>query len=245
MLGLTLNSYQSIQDLWGYGYSLGGWAWWTVLHESSFLHISQRARPLLLFCIIYSSMFAWWTALENRDGLSRQSKRQAYLLSSIIKVSRWGKCQAGLLPIIKDWCYLSSVFTPYNAMHCVCSYYLPLVCIVLWEIQAERTSTRNADALSNKCSFASDPGILCLLPTSLKLVRLTYSLVSGVQFQTLNCSWKLCIFPSRNTDCVLVIVAFLWISDDRSIFFALTHWWAYNIDQRLANCCLPSRPNLG
>lgn len=42
-------------------------------------------------------------------------------------------------------------------------------------IQAWGTGTRNADTLTaitvnNKCSFVSDPGILCLMPTSLKLL---------------------------------------------------------------------------
>lgn len=129
-------------------------------------------------------------------------------------------------------------------MHCVCSYYLTLFALSYGKFRpGEPAHEMLMLWVINVPLFLTEAfHVLCQHPWN--CVRLTYSLASWVQFQTLYCSWKLCICPSRNADCVLVTVPFLWISDNRSIFFGLIHWWAFNTDQRLANCCLPSRPNL-
>lgn len=98
-------------------------------------------------------------------------------------VSLWNKGKACLVLIMKDPSSLSSGFLPCNATLCVHRYLLafftsPCGNWASWNYCKNANTLATAVAVSYKLPFIYDPGVLGLLPSSMKLGRITCQLAN-------------------------------------------------------------------
>lgn len=98
-------------------------------------------------------------------------------------VSLWNKGKACLVLIIKDPSSLSSGFLSCNATLCVHRYLLAFFTSpggnwASWNYCKNANTLATAVAVSYKLPFIYDPGVLGLLPSSMKLGRITCQLAN-------------------------------------------------------------------
>ena len=128
-----------------------------------------------------------WTVLEDGGGVSRVDGGSAY---SLVSSSRAELKQICVLTIKKYSSSLHSGFLSFNATWAGVTW--PSSCHPVGTgsqgIGTEANTLAAAVAVSHKSPFVFGPGILCLLPASMKLCRLACPFATRAQSETLHSS---------------------------------------------------------